>query len=494
MRSRRWSTLLGVVVVTALLTSCLGAPGAAPTDPRAGGGLAYGLAPEPDQGTTFQPDVVLVEGGADSVRSVTADGLTWTLSPQAGGIADLAPGRVMFLTERGVGRVVAVQTTDAGVEVTIGPVDITEVIADGDFASTSPVDLSNPVAISSEGAFWADPALQAEAGVELGEGADVPVAPAAFRAPTTAGDLPRPPAPGAVLAETVKATTGNFGLTGGCCAKGAGIDLAYDRNGLTMAGRIAVEMAKPTAAFTLRIAGGSVTEAGLKVTGAAGLRVNLNARAAPDSGIKGFSPPLGMDFAFSVPVGEFFGVPLSMVVTQRFTLEITIPGTAVLDAVGKVDLGATIGFSYRNGTFSNLTSAKLDSAASLAGTNSIAVGLSYASFQYTIRFTVGLGYLGFVAGVFLELAAHMVAAVGPPLGFNVLPDAEAPIMQCKSIQSDLWVDYGVGYTIPSPVAKLINYFMEAFQAKPIATTGGLSHGAEPVLTKYEVFPQSGFCR
>jgi hypothetical protein len=492
MRARRRSTFLGAVIAVAVLTSCVGGGGAA-ADPRSGGGLRYGLAPDPDRGTTFQPDVVLVEGGADAVRAVTADGLTWTLSPDARGIADLAPGRVLFLTDRGVGRVAAVQTTQAGVEVTIGPVDIAEVIADGEFAAEA-VELADPIVLSAAGAFWADPDLQQEAGLEPGSGGDVPVTPAVVLTPRGGADVPRPPAPAAIVAETAKATTGNFALTGGCCSRGAGVDLAYDKNGLTMSGRVAVDMTSPKAAFTLKIAGGSVTEAGLRVSGAAGIRANLHAVAAPGSAIKGFSPPLGLDFAFSVPVGEFFGVPLSMVVTQRFTVTITIPGTAVLDAVGKVDLGATIGFAYRNGSFSNLTSAKLDSAASLRGTNSVAVGLSYAAFDYTIRFTVGLGYLGFVAGVFLEIAAHILAAVGPPLGFNPLPDAEAPIEACKSIQSDVFVDYGVGYTIPSAVAKLVNFFMAAFQAAPIPTHGGLSHGFEPVLTKYEVFPQSGFCR
>lgn len=418
MNGRRWRVPVSIVVCVALLVGCAQS-GAAPADPRSGPALEYGLAPHADDGTEFRDDVVLVEGGATSVRSVTADGLTWTLAPEARGLADLAPGRVMFLTERAVGRVIAIATTDAGVEVTMGPVDVTEVIEEGSFESDGEIALTEPIAISQDGAFWADPELQQQAGVPEGSGADVPVAPAALvRIPAA---LPRPVAPAAVVAETVKGSTGAFNLTGSCCANGPATS--------------------------------------------------------------GFSPPLGTDFTFSVPVGVFFGVPLSMVVTQRFTLSINIPGSATLDAVGKVKLGSTIGFAYGNGTFQNTTTAELDSSASLTATNALAVGISYATFDYSVRFTVGFGLAGFVAGVYLALAAHVMSAVGAPIGINVLPDAEDPIEHCKSVQADLWVDYGVGYTIPSVVAEVINFFLTAFKSTPIPKQGGLSHGWSPVLSK-----------
>ncbi len=161
--------------------------------------------------------------------------------------------------------------------------------------------------------------------------------------------------------------------------------------------------------------------------------------------------------------------------------------------MGKVNLGSTIGFSYSNGTFANTTTASLDSSGSLAGTNSIAVGISYASFDYNVRFTVGLGYLGFVVGVYLAFGVHLMSVVGSPIGFNEDPGAASPIEACKSIQSELWLDYGVGYTIPTPVATLINYFLEAFKSEPIKTSGGLGKGWTPILNRYVVFPQSGFC-
>jgi hypothetical protein len=490
MRARRSLGLLAAMLCAALLAGCVQQT-AAPSDPRSGGGLRYGLAPQADKGTTFQPDVVLVDGGASSVRSVTADGLTWTLSPTAGGISALKPGRVMFLTDRGVGKVMAVHTDSAGVEVTIGPADLTDVIRDGHFASNKPIAIVNPIAQSAAGAFWANPTLQQQAGVTAGSGADLPST-TAYRS----GVLPtldRPPSPGAIVAETIKATTGGFNLTGSCCSNGPGTAFTYDKNGLSMSAKIGLDMTRPTANFALNISGGKVTSAGLSVRGTAGITASIHAFTKPDSPTNGFSPPLGTDFTFSIPVGVFFGVPLNMVVTQTLNLRVDIPGQAEFNSVGKVSLGSTIGFSYSNGRFANTTTASLDSTASLDATNSLAVGISYATFDYNVRFTVGLGYLGFVVGVYLALGAHLMAAVGAPIGFNEDPGATSPIEACKSIQSELWVDYGVGYSIPSTVAKLINYFLKAFQSEPIKTSGGLGKGWTPVLTRYVVFPQSGFC-
>jgi hypothetical protein len=491
MRARRSLSLLTAVLVAALLAGCVQSAGGAATDPRSGDGLRYGIAPQPDKGTTFQPNVVLVDGGASSIRSVTADGLTWTLSPSAGGISALKPGRVMFLTDRGVGKVMAVHTDAAGVEVTIGPVALTDVIRDGHFDSKNAVAISNPIALSAKGAFWADPALQQQAGIKAGSGADLP---AVYRQVTgPVQTLSRPPSPAAIVSETAKASTGSFDVTGKCCSNGPSTAVAYDKNGLSMSGKIALNMAKPTANFRLDISGGKITSAGLTVRGSAGISASIHANTRPNSPTNGFSPPLGTDFAFSVPVGVFFGVPLNMVVTQTLNVQVNIPGQAVFNAQGKVKLGSTIGFSYSNGTFANTTSASLDTAGSLNGTNSIAVGISYASFSYNVRFTVGLGYLGFVVGLYLAFGVHLLSVVGAPVGFNIDAGAQNPIEACKSIQGQLWVDYGVGYTIPTAVADLVNYFLKAFQSDPIKASGGLGKGWTPVLDKYEVFPKSGFC-
>jgi hypothetical protein len=93
--------------------------------------MTYGFAPKPTGAIRLQPDVVIVKGGARAIRSVREDDLVWTIDASAPGASDLAVGRVMFLTSRAVGRVLGLDRRGANLELTLGPVSITEIVRDG---------------------------------------------------------------------------------------------------------------------------------------------------------------------------------------------------------------------------------------------------------------------------------------------------------------------------------------------------------------------------
>ena len=77
------------------------------------------------QADAYHPDVVIVEGGPDAVRSVSANGLVWTIKGDAGHAGDLAPGKILFVTGRSAGRVLGVHRDGDDLVVTIGPVELT---------------------------------------------------------------------------------------------------------------------------------------------------------------------------------------------------------------------------------------------------------------------------------------------------------------------------------------------------------------------------------
>ena len=91
----------------------------------------YGFAPRPDPSITYQPDVILIEGGPKVIRGVSGDGLTWTIDAAAAGVDRLKQGNIMFVTSQAVGRVVRLATRSDVIDVTIGPVGLGEVIRDG---------------------------------------------------------------------------------------------------------------------------------------------------------------------------------------------------------------------------------------------------------------------------------------------------------------------------------------------------------------------------
>jgi len=57
--------------------------------------LRYGVAPTRNSEVVYQDDVIIVGHGADDVRSVSADGLTWTIDASAAHAEELQPGKIM---------------------------------------------------------------------------------------------------------------------------------------------------------------------------------------------------------------------------------------------------------------------------------------------------------------------------------------------------------------------------------------------------------------
>ncbi|MFZ0159049.1 MAG: hypothetical protein WAL50_08490, partial [Kineosporiaceae bacterium] len=139
------------VAVAMLASSACGsgspAPGSSPA--AAGGPLvngsaagdAFGYAPDPAAPVTYQSDVVRVGGGPEAVRSVSSDGLTWTIDARTDGADDLEVGRVMVMTSRGTGRVAALQRSGDDLLVTLIPVQLTEIFREAHLALDTDVDL-----------------------------------------------------------------------------------------------------------------------------------------------------------------------------------------------------------------------------------------------------------------------------------------------------------------------------------------------------------------
>ena len=133
-----------VTAVAVIAASCGGgsSPGVG-AQPRTGAlttaELRYGLAPDEHPKVTYQPDVVVVGGGADSVVSATADGTTFTLKPDAPHVKDLEVGKVMVLTNEATGRILSLGHASAGIVVQLLPVQLGEVFKDAKLSFDVPI-------------------------------------------------------------------------------------------------------------------------------------------------------------------------------------------------------------------------------------------------------------------------------------------------------------------------------------------------------------------
>jgi hypothetical protein len=489
----------------------------------------WGAAPHPGPEVTLQPDVIIVGGGGSAIRNATEDGLTYYLDPAAPHAAELARGSVMFVTGRVVGRVLDVRRAGADLAVTIGPVSLTDIFHDIDLSSSAPVDLSAPASYPAGEPFWgsqptgpddAGPHGLRRGGAALAPGEPVPAAGAAappsgaIGGPGGSGggggcggsggsggaaapNLPRgpmlPALPGsgslpAVPARAAQAvpSVGELGKQVGssglrlipvCCEGGVGTHFSYDRNGVRAVGDVQLQITRPTVDFVLKISGGSLLEAGLKVNGAAGLKVSVTA-ARKDSDAQ-INEKVAIPLDFSVPLSAF-GIPLSAVVNQWVVLKSAFSAkTGVIAITGEYSLKAGLGFSYRNGSFSAAAPASLTVRQSINDTmDGLSLGPMGVVLSYQARFLVGVGAFGFTAGVYFGLTASLGITRGSDAGVFAPGTGGTQRIVCRSTRLSLYANYGVGYSIPAPVADLINLFLKVFRTTPIERTGGVGGQAK----------------
>ena len=116
--------------------------------------LHFGRAPERTPEVTYQDEVLIMEHGDTALRSMSADSLTWHFDANAPGVDQIQVDKVIFATERCVGRVLGVQRNGDDVAVQLGPVQITDVIKKGHFAYNQPVNLDSLVATPAPSMPW----------------------------------------------------------------------------------------------------------------------------------------------------------------------------------------------------------------------------------------------------------------------------------------------------------------------------------------------------
>ena len=107
--------------------------------------LKFGIAPKRDPSVEYQPDIILMENGDKAIKSVASDGLTWTFDANAPQVSEFQEGKVVFATGRAVGRVLSLKRQGDSVSVILGPVQLTDVIRNGNFEMNQAVDLNNMI-------------------------------------------------------------------------------------------------------------------------------------------------------------------------------------------------------------------------------------------------------------------------------------------------------------------------------------------------------------
>ncbi|MEP6764191.1 MAG: hypothetical protein ABJB66_07775 [Gemmatimonadaceae bacterium] len=457
--------------------------------------VSWGVSVVADKRITYQPDVLILPNGANAVRAMAPNGLSWTIDANAPSAGDIKVGRILFATGRVVGRVLAVEKSGGDISVTLGPVAITDIIKDCNITTDVAVDLSQalayaapkyPGAVTDVTDDGSAPAPKEDSKEDIVEAVRYrestrpsPFAPvnhqtssyASFHRPLIAQQVS--PLDGFPL------DIGTFKQIAFCCG-GLGVKLLHDGDDAKILAYAIIHLDQPSLHFNLYISGGTVRTAEVQLNGAAGLTVHFEASTA--MGVTG-----NINKVFFVPVDlslpiSGFGVPFA--VTFRQTMVLTTAFTAqngTINATGDYTFGGSFSMGLRDGSWGVGGPTSFSPKQKLLdGIEGASLGVNGLTFAYGGKVIVGIGAFGFVTGPYFGYNTTVGTVKGSSMTMAGLPP-------CRQAILDITMRVGIGYMIPQVVTNAINFILTNLNLKAIPSSAGLEH-SETIIKQNDVFP------
>ena len=430
----------------------------------------YGYGPEPAAGVTYQPGVVMIAAGPAAIRAATTDALVWTLDRAAKGVSDLKIGSVLVATGRATGRVVALRDEGDNRIVTLAPVQLTDIIRDGDInlkqtlsadavryldvpdrpgARSTPADVGEgpattilaPKGLSSFDTSLAQPDSTRDVPVSM-SGQPQPVrrnaADVCVCGPS-GGKLP-PASKG-----SVEIPAGNYKITPSYKANELALDI--ERNGSL---KLGIHFAFATADLSIdsgvSIKGGVLGGSRFVVSGIKGMDVSISAGAAGGN-LDNEKIRIEIPVQVSIPVPPSpatAGLPLVITIEFVYSVETAITGkNSTIAATGMYGLEGPIGISGGSIVSPTFT-VKQSIIDSLQG---ITLGPSGVVFAVKMKVQAGLGIPEASAGPFGTITTSLGVTNGSSLG--------ASLARCKGATLDMLVGGGASVSISTPLLEAL---------------------------------------
>jgi hypothetical protein len=468
----------------------------------------YGVSPKLDKRVTYQPEVIVMEHGAEAIRSQSADGFTWAIDANAQGATEIRPDKILFATGRVVGRVLKVMRKGNELDVTLGPIELTDVIKEAHIDYSGAIDPAKMIVYAGPtnypGAFIdrdaPAPNAADTAGFPCGAAPYAAMRVAYFERTAndrgvggcersseygkgefrTVGTPPAGPAPARIAADVAALLLNGFQIVPDV-SKGIGATINYPlTNGMKFAAHAILRLESPRFTFHLDITHGKLNTASVELAGVGGLDVGI------EGGTSGKFKNVNQ--AFAIPIDISFPMPVVVPFAATFHQSILVQTMftsqqAVIRANGEYKFGGTVTAGIVNGTVTGTAPVFVTTSQNLGNSVSgLSLGVNGLVIGYGGKFIVGLGAIGLVVGPYASVNISAGVTRGSDLQTTTVG------YTCRSSTLEMFMDYGVGMALPSWSVAAVNTFLSIFHAKPISADYGHSLGRASIKTIADAIP------
>jgi hypothetical protein len=442
----------------------------------------FGISPQKSTAVEYQPDVIIMEHGDQAIRSLAKNGMTWEFDANAPQVDQFQQGKIIFATGLAVGRIIDLKRSGSSVTVTLGPIQLTDVIKNGKFAMQEPIDVNNVIAYvapefpqpkenttafgSTAQQFFDQPYGSTNDGrfypaqLQLTPGIiNKPVAPPPLPPIPNADSLGKLPV---VNIDDDVREVPIFNLS----EVGAQL-YYYKKGGPSVMAEAAMSVRKLQIFFELLIKDGSIIKCGVNIDGAVGARMHISAVTYGKDFAVNWNRTLWLPVDLKIPLGLNSASPVPFSITFNTLLDI---GTgfsaknASLDATGDYTFGGGLWAGYKKeGGWQVSTAGYVHANKDLGVTTTgLSVGINSLTMAAGVRAMVGIGAFGFNTGVYggLRFGGSILRA----------PDIAWACRQ-GTIQANF--DSGVGYSLPPGISDAINWFLSFFTSYKLDRVGSI---------------------
>lgn len=445
----------------------------------------YGVSPTVNSEVTYQPEVLVVENGSEAIRGVSDDGLVWRIDAASVPVREIQPGRILFLTTRAVGRVLAVRREGGQLAVILGPADITEIIRDCDIEmAEQPADFGSAyvytLADMPGEAVPVDPiAWQPHDGAWFARWTDdaSSMGREGWSTLLWSGDSAalslRPVKSGRIEPFTTKPVAGLGTL---------GVKLSSNSGGTRMAGEVSLHLLNPRLHFHLVISKGELMVAELEMKGAAGLTMAFTA-VSEDGRDSSINQRVQVPVDISLPI--LGPLPFTITVRQQFIVQTKFGAPGVLAATGNYTLQGSISVGYSKPNWHVGAPSDFSGRETLLNSvQGVSLAVGALSLTHQIKVIGGFGAFGFAVGPYVFLSNNI----------NVTRHGDTDTLaRCIFTGFNMDAGTGVGYVIPQPITDAINFILRTLNLREISGEGGLPGPRETIIRTADVTPKSIAC-